>query len=299
MPMIDLNGLRFHYQQRGRGADVVLIHAVTSNLSVWLFSGLMEVLATDFRVTAYDLRGHGASDAPASGYTSADMAEDLRKLHSALKLGPALLVGHSFGGVVAMHAALLHADMVRGIVLADAFFPGLAHLEPNLADMENWREVREALIEAGASLERDVDFTRLFQVAAAMSPQQKERFSQTMGESSLRWLSQLPRLASTSCGRDVFAPAGLTAERICQVQQPVVALYDEHTSFPTTRRFLATNLKNVYVDTVPGARHVAPLQSTDAFVQLVQKHCRALSEAPQDGIAGRPHVWSVVPLLNS
>jgi 3-oxoadipate enol-lactonase len=286
MPMIDLNGLRFHYQQRGRGADVVLIHAVTSNLSVWLFSGLLEVLATDFRVTAYDLRGHGASDTPASGYTSADMAEDLRELHSALKLGPALLVGHSFGGVVAMHAALLYAGIVRGVVLADAFFPGLAHLEPDLADMENWREVREALIAAGASLGRDVNFTRLFRVVAALSPRQKERFAQTMGESSLRWLSQLPRLASTSCGRDAFAPAGLTAERICQVRQPVVALYDEHTSFRATHRFLATNLKNVSVEIVPGARHVAPLQSTDAFVQLVQKHCRTLSNVPEDGIAG-------------
>jgi pimeloyl-ACP methyl ester carboxylesterase len=278
MPMIDLNGLRFHYQQRGRGADVILIHAVTSNLSVWLFGSLMEVLAGDFRVTAYDLRGHGASDVPVSNYTSADMADDLQKLHSALKLGPALLVGHSFGGVVAMHAALLYADMVRGIVLSDPFFPGLAHLEPNLADMANWREVREALVEAGANLDRDLDFTRLFEVVAALSPQQKKRFSQKMGEPSLRWLSQLPRLASTSCGRDVFAPAGLTAERLCQVRQPVVALYDEHTSFQATRQFLATNLKNVCVETVPDAQHVAPLQNTDAFVQLVQKHCRALNE---------------------
>src|SRR5215471_7197740 len=228
MPMIDLKGLRFHYQQRGRGPDVILIHAVTSNLSVWLFGSLMDVLAGDFRVTAYDLRGHGASDAPVSNYTSADMADDLQKLHSALKLGPALLVGHSFGGVIAMHAALLHADMVRGIILSDPFFPGLAHLEPNLADMANWRVVRDALVEAGANLGRGLDFARLFEVVAALSPQQKERFSQKMGEPSLRWLSQLPRLASTSCGRDVFAPAGLTAEQLRQVRQPVVALYDEH-----------------------------------------------------------------------
>jgi pimeloyl-ACP methyl ester carboxylesterase len=288
MPMINLDGVRFHYQQRGRGPDVILIHAVTSNLSVWLFSSLMDVLAKDFRVTAYDLRGHGASDAPASNYTSADMAEDLHRLHSALKLQPALLVGHSFGGVVAMHAALLHPDLVRAVVLSDPFFPGLAHLEPNLADMANWREVREALVGAGASLERELDFTRLFNVVAGLSPQQKEHFSQKMGESSLRWLSQLPRLAPTSCGRDVFAPAGLTAERICQIRQPVVALYDEHTSFQATRQFLAANLNDVRIEIVPGAQHVAPLQSSDAFAQLVQKHCRALSEVLplQEAVAG-------------
>src|ERR1700742_3672659 len=144
MPVIDLDGLRIHYQQRGTGPDVVLIHAATSNLSIWMFSNLMEALACEFRVTAYDLRGHGASDAPGTSYTSADMANDLWKLHSALQLGPAILVGHSFGGVIAMHAALLHPEMVRGVIIYDSFFPGLADLEPYLDDMANWREVREA-----------------------------------------------------------------------------------------------------------------------------------------------------------
>ena len=48
----------------------VLVHAVTSNLAVWLFSGVADALAADFRVTLYDLRGHGASDRPPAGYTS-------------------------------------------------------------------------------------------------------------------------------------------------------------------------------------------------------------------------------------
>jgi 3-oxoadipate enol-lactonase len=282
MPMIDLDGLRIHYQQRGAGEDVVLIHAVTSNMSVWLFTNLLEVLAKEFRVTAYDLRGHGASAVPANGYTSANMAEDLHKLHAALKLGPAVLVGHSFGAVVAMHAAVLYPDMVRGLILSDPYFPGLAQLEPNLAEMQAWREVREALVGAGVALDEAVNFTQLFQEVARLTPAQKQHFGTVMGESSLRWLSQLPQLAPTSCGRDVFAPAGLTAERICGVSQPVIALYDEHTSFQATRHFLESNLPNVRVETVPGARHVAPLQNTEAFVDLVQKHARLLAGARSD-----------------
>jgi 3-oxoadipate enol-lactonase len=118
-----------------------------------------------------------------------------------------------------------------------------------------------------------------------LTPAQKEHFGKIMGESSLRWLSQLPRLAPTTCGRDVFAPAGLSAERICEVRQPVIALYDEHTSFQATRQFLEANLSNIRVEIVPGARHVAPLQNTAAFVQLVQKYSRALSRAWQEGNA--------------
>ncbi len=285
MPMTALNGLRFHYQQKGHGEDVVLLHAVTSNMSMWLFSNLMDVIAQDFRVTAYDLRGHGASDVPASGYTSADMAQDLHDLYSELKLGPAVLVGHSFGAVVAMHAAVLYPDIVRGLILSDPYFPGLAHLEPNLAEMHAWRDVRDALVAAGVALDEEINFTQLFRSVAALTPAQKEHFGKIMGESSLRWLSQLPRLAPTTCGRDVFAAAGLSAERICEVRQPVIALYDEHTSFQATRQFLEANLSNIRVEIVPGARHVAPLQNTAAFVQLVQKYSRALSRAWQEGNA--------------
>ena len=108
MPEVEVNGTRLYYQQSGDGPDVVLVHAVTSNQAVWVFAGLIDAVAADgFRVTAYDLRGHGFSDRPPTGYTSAVMAEDLRGLHAALGLGPALLVGHSFGGVVGVHAALL------------------------------------------------------------------------------------------------------------------------------------------------------------------------------------------------
>src|SRR3954467_173795 len=125
MPDVVVNGVRLYFQQSGAGPDVVLVHAVTSNQAVWMFSGLTDALAADFRVTSYDLRGHGASARPPTGYTSAVMAEDLRQLLAALGLGPALLVGHSFGGVTALHLAHLAPEVVEGVILSDSFFPGL------------------------------------------------------------------------------------------------------------------------------------------------------------------------------
>ncbi len=76
MPHVTVRGTRFFFQQAGQGPDVILIHAVTSNLAVWMFINILETLAPDFRVTAYDLRGHGNSDVTPTGYTSAAMAED-------------------------------------------------------------------------------------------------------------------------------------------------------------------------------------------------------------------------------
>ena len=57
MPKIVANGLNFHYQQAGSGSDVVLIHGITGDLSIWFLSQAMGVLSQSFRVTAYDLRG--------------------------------------------------------------------------------------------------------------------------------------------------------------------------------------------------------------------------------------------------
>ncbi len=292
MPYVDLDGIRFHYQQTGplsqsaapkangqaSRPDVVLVHAVTSNLAVWLFSNIVDALANDFRVTLYDLRGHGMSDAPPSGYTSADMAGDLHKLHTALGLKPAYLVGHSYGAVIAMHTAVLYPEIVKGLVLSDPYFPGLKHLEPNLGRANVWQDLQEVFARAGADIGPEVDFARLFQLVADLTPEQINQIKQAMGAAGARWLLQLPRLAETTCGADAFAEAGLTAERLCAVEQPVVALYDEHTPFQATCRFLREHLKNCLVEIVPGAKHVAVLQNPASFVNLVQKHLGRMVE---------------------
>jgi pimeloyl-ACP methyl ester carboxylesterase len=279
MPYLTLDGTRFYYQQKGTGPDVVLLHAVTSNMAVWMFINIVDTLAEEFRVTAYDLRGHGQSEATPAGYTSAEMAADLQRLHAALGLGPAYLVGHSFGGVVALHAAVLYPERVAGVVLSDSFFPGLRHLEPDLGQTNVWRELRQTFASCGVELPEQVDFDRLFRTVAELTPEQMAEVRQAMGAPSLGWLAQLPRLAQTSCGKDAFEVAGLTAERICSVRQPVVALYDEHSPFQATRRFLEENLPRCKVDTIPGAKHVAPLQNSRVFVELVQKYLRELASS--------------------
>jgi pimeloyl-ACP methyl ester carboxylesterase len=276
VPHTNVNGVNIHYQQTGAGPDVVLIHAVTANMAVWLVSNLVDTLARDYRVTAYDLRGHGLSAATPTGYTSAEMAEDLRGLHEVLGLGPAYLIGHSFGGVVAMHAASAYPDRVSGMILSDPYFPGLARLEPNVGNANVWMDIREMFAHAGLDLGETIDFTTLFRTVAGLTPAQLCQIRERMGSGSTRWLSQLPRLAETTCGRDVFAVAGLTEERILSIRQPVVALYDEHTPFLATSRFLRDHLPNCTVEIVPGTKHMAPVQNGRLFGELVRKHLASL-----------------------
>lgn len=169
MPRLAIDDLQFHYSQSGAGPDVVLIHGLTGDLSIWLLIDLVRTLAADFRVTSYDLRGHGYSSVPPTGYTSADMAADLQRLHRALGLGPAYLVGHSFGAVIALHAALNYPDMVAGGILSDPYFPGLRELEvegsklvgghePDARGAEVWQRIRATCTDIGAQMPEGDDF---------------------------------------------------------------------------------------------------------------------------------------------
>lgn len=277
MPEVEVNGTRLYYQQFGDGPDVVLVHAVTSNQAVWQFTGLVDVLAAHFRVTTYDLRGHGFSDRPPTGYTSAVMAEDFRRLHAALGLGPAVLVGHSFGGVTALHAAITAPESVAGVVLSDSFFPGLRQFEPNFGRMNIWADLRETFGKVGVELGETVDFSRLFRSAAELAPEQMRALETIYGAFGRGWLRQLPRLAETTCGDEVLAEAGLTAERIASISQPVVALYDEFSPFLATCRWLERHLPRCVAEIIPAAKHLALVENTPAFTDAVSRHLRRLA----------------------
>jgi 3-oxoadipate enol-lactonase len=283
MPEVEANGTRLFYQQSGVGPDVVLIHAVTSNQAVWVFTGLIDALSADFRVTSYDMRGHGFSARPPTGYTSADMVEDYRCLHTTLGLQPALIVGHSFGGVVGIHAALSAPSSVAGVILSDSFFPGLRHIEPNFGKANVWIDLRATFLTVGVDLGPAVDFANLFRTAAQLTPQQMYSLEERVGVLGRGWLRQLPKLAETSCGDEVLAEAGLTAERIKSVSQPVVALYDEFSPFLATCEWLENHLPVCTTEIIPAAKHLAVVENTIAFTVSVRRHLRRLA-----GLGERP-----------
>ena len=166
-------------------------------------------------------------------------------------------MGHSFGGTVAVHAAVLFPDMVRGLVLSDCYFPGLRHLEPDLFNAHIWQTLADTLREAGIEIGSTVDFQRLFQAVRGFSAPQWQVIRERMGAVGAGWLSQAGRLAETTAAADAFAEAGLTADVIRSVRQPVAALYDEHSPLLATAAFLRENLPRCQVDTVPGAEHLA------------------------------------------
>ena len=121
--------------QMGDGPTVVLLHGLFGSLRN--FGAVQKSLATENRVIALDLRNHGASPhAPVIGYDT--MADDVFETLAELDALPAVLIGHSMGGKVAMRAALDRPDAVTGLVVADiAPVPYPPHLRPVVAALSN------------------------------------------------------------------------------------------------------------------------------------------------------------------
>ena len=115
--VLERPGARLVYEVAGDGPAVVFIHGFGLDMRMW--DPQAGPLAARFRVVRYDCRGFGASGPldPAVSYTHAG---DLVALLDHLDIGDAVLAGLSFGGRVALQAALAAPDRVRGLALLDA-----------------------------------------------------------------------------------------------------------------------------------------------------------------------------------
>ena len=129
---------------------MVFIHGMAASHGFWHLNVLLP-LARRFRVTLYDQRGHGSSSLPPSGYTTAELAEDLRQLLDALEVPRAHLVGHSLGGAVALHLAAQHPDRVASLVVADTRVRALQPVQ-RPSDWPHWGSVKARLAELGLEL---------------------------------------------------------------------------------------------------------------------------------------------------
>src|SRR5512134_2410780 len=136
MPKVSVNGISLHYWQLGEGPDLVMVHGLNSNLAVWHLE-LVPRLRNEYRITTYDLRGHGRSDMPPTGYSTEDMAKDLRGLLDGLGIERAHLMGHSLGADISLHMALLYPERVHKLVLIEPGIPALLHQRKH-EDWEGW-----------------------------------------------------------------------------------------------------------------------------------------------------------------
>lgn len=130
----DVDGVRIHYQEKGTGTPLILIHGFSSSTYSW--KDVFEPLAKSYRVIAVDLKGFGFSGKPDGDYTRRAQAILVTHLLDYLKIEKAWLVGNSMGGEVSLNFALQNPTRVAGLILIDSAgvsVPGSNSLAPGYA----------------------------------------------------------------------------------------------------------------------------------------------------------------------
>lgn len=116
---VELDGLTLHCELDGPEGSVplVFVNSLGTDLRIW--NGVTPGFTDRFRTVRYDKRGHGLSDAPAGLHGLAEHTRDLHLLLERFEVAPAVVVGVSVGGMIAMDLASRHPDAVRALVLCD------------------------------------------------------------------------------------------------------------------------------------------------------------------------------------
>lgn len=278
---LTVGGVRLHYLRAGRGPRaIVLTHGNSHCAGVW--RPLIEALAGDeFTVVALDLRGHGWSEKPESGYSWGNLRDDLAGLVRALDLADVLYVGHSRGGGVSLLAAAATPERARGVLAFEPTVPVQAG--PDGAPAATPEPARIADVAMRAANRRQVFPSRTALIARyrpqdAFREWRNEYFqsfieygSTTRPDGSVE-LCMPPRTAV----RLFEATYGFEAWRdVHRPDLPVLLLYGERSGRLDGGRDPVAGIRTMFpsaeLRVMPEATHTGPMEQPERFEALVRE----------------------------
>jgi pimeloyl-ACP methyl ester esterase len=253
MPFLSHAGVSLRYDRAGSGPPVLFIHGWTFNRTVWE----RQVLALRDRHTAItvDVRGHGESSHPRTGYSLGALAGDLEHLVRALNVPRIAVVGWSMGGMIAMELAQRLGERLSALGLVCTTAGGLT-------DPKNPVAVPEAeLASMRAGVEGDFrgfvrEFApRLFKAGAA-SPLLAWAVAQ---------MQKTPAHVASAC-LDALATADLRAG-LANVEVPTVVFHGRHDTLTPLAggEAIQKAIKGATLSVFEESGHSPHLEEPDAF----------------------------------
>jgi 3-oxoadipate enol-lactonase len=260
----NVDGVELSYEVKGtEGAPwLVFSHSLACSLRMW--DAQVAAFQDRYRVLAYDLRGHGASAAPAGPYSMEQLAGDLKGLLDALGIRRTHFVGLSIGGAIGQCFALRYPGVFAGLVLADT---NSAQTPQTLAQWEERIRIAESkglapLVEP--TLERW--FTAPFR---AGRPEVIARIRALVAST--------PVAGYVGCGRAIMG-MNLTA-RLKEIRGPVLAIAGESDVALPGTRLIHENIPGSKLVVLREAAHLSNLEQPEAFNRALAEFLSSLPSA--------------------
>jgi len=279
MGRIKIGGLSVAVTDVGSGPPVVLLHGLGCGKRMWFHQ--IRALRRRFRVIAYDLRGHGQSDAPgeATDYSAAHLARDFIGVLDALKIERAGVVGFSLGGGPALALAAGRPERVSRLVLADV---GAGADDPVKVEglARRWVAlIRQALVDQGAADELVCEMLRseLFKHYARRSARCRDHMAALIRATPLDGLRfSLSEIVVKR--KSLFRVASV----LQSIRAPTLVLCGEQDYMCTkSSRLLAQTIPGAMLKVIKNSGHMSPLEQPAAFTA-------ALLEFLSEGEPQRP-----------
>ena len=261
MPAFTVHGSKVSYSESGSGPVAVLLHSSAGTRGQW--RSLTEMLIGRRRVLAPDLRGYGESDARPGEPDLADEAAIVGAL-AARAGGPIDLVGHSYGGAVALRFALERPERVRTLTLIEPVAFHLLRLDRAERDwlLAEVQAIASAVARDrhGSGMRRFVDYWNGPGAWAGLTEEKR---------------SDLARLAVTVAENFAATVAeAIPLETYRRIQVPVLLFRGADSPAPARRivALLGSTLPNARIRTVAGAGHMLPLTHRDLVNPEIVAH---------------------------
>jgi 3-oxoadipate enol-lactonase len=253
------NGLTTHYALEGtrEGIPLVFVNALGTDLRSW--DGVVPHLKDRHPVLRFDERGHGLSDCPPAPYTIHDFSTDLLELLDQLEISPAIFVGISVGGMIALDFAASWPERVLSMVLCDT--------APVIGTADLWNERIHKLREHGMEFMAEAILARWF------APTFKERFPAAY-QGYYNMLTRMPIEGYTgTC--EAIRDADLTeASRTIEAHSLILCGTEDVSTPPDIVRGLAELMPNAEFREIPGAGHSICIEQPDAVAKQIERFLR-------------------------
>ena len=252
-------GCKLYYEEAGEGVPILLIHPSGSTASTWGSAGAQ--LARVGRVIAYDRRGYARSGGEPPRSISTHTA-DAAALLEHLGTEPAVVVGTSAGGAIAVDLAVRRPDLVRAVVAHEFPWRFTRHL-PSIQQVSALARIGSLVLRGrhGDAAEALLRSAHAYRDGGSAWDAFPEEWRQAGRENAKAALADL----RNSIG-DYPSAADLAT-----VAVPVVCSYGARSPESMARlvRLLAAAIPGARAHRIEGAGHAAPFDATAAFVQLI------------------------------